>query len=197
MRSALQIDSGKGASLAEQENHLQAGLAAGDQSSYQAAYDLYGAALYRTAARMLGSAADAEDAVQEVFASIVRSRQRIAGVANLEAYLFVSLRRAAGRIRRRERFGPTADLDESWMAVRAGEGKGPDESENLRRAVERLPVEQRETLALKIDGQLTFARIGEVLGISPNTAASRYRYALEKLRQVLEKDDDTRNRNAP
>jgi RNA polymerase sigma-70 factor (ECF subfamily) len=146
---------------------------------------------------MLGSAADAEDAVQEVFASVVRSRQRIAGVANLEAYLFVALRRAAGRIRRRERFRPTGDLDESWMTVRAGEGKGPDESEDLRRAVQRLPVEQRETLALKMDGELTFAQIGEVLGISPNTAASRYRYALEKLRQVLEKDDDTRNRNAP
>ena len=40
---------------------------------------------------------------------------------------------------------------------------------------------------MKIDGQLTFAEIGRVLGVSPNTAASRYRYALEKLRAMLQK----------
>jgi DNA-directed RNA polymerase specialized sigma24 family protein len=46
-------------------------------------------------------------------------------------------------------------------------------------------LKQREIIALKIDGELTFAQIGEVLGISPNTAASRYRLALEKLRTAL------------
>ncbi len=41
-------------------------------------------------------------------------------------------------------------------------------------------------ISLKIDGQLTFAQIAQVLGISVNTAASRYRYALEKLRGMLQ-----------
>ena len=49
-----------------------------------------------------------------------------------------------------------------------------------------LPDAQREVLALKIDGGLTFAEIGEALDVSANTVASRYRYALDKLRQVLE-----------
>ena len=49
-----------------------------------------------------------------------------------------------------------------------------------------LPIEQREVLSLKIDGGLTFAEIAAVLGIRPNTAASRYRYALEKLRTLLD-----------
>ena len=40
-------------------------------------------------------------------------------------------------------------------------------------------------VALKIDGGLTFAEIAAVIGISANTAASRYRYALEKLRAAL------------
>ena len=48
---------------------------------------------------------------------------------------------------------------------------------------------KREVIALKIEGELTFAQIAEALDISINTAASRYRYALEKLRVVLATPD--------
>ena len=46
-------------------------------------------------------------------------------------------------------------------------------------------LDQREVIALKVDGGLTFAEVAACLGVSPNTAASRYRYALEKLRAAL------------
>jgi RNA polymerase sigma-70 factor (ECF subfamily) len=59
-------------------------------------------------------------------------------------------------------------------------------SERLERALLSLPAEQREVISLKIDGELTFAQIAEVIGVRANTAASRYRYALEKLRAALE-----------
>jgi RNA polymerase sigma-70 factor (ECF subfamily) len=48
-----------------------------------------------------------------------------------------------------------------------------------------LPPAQREVLALKIDGGLTFAEIAAVIGTTINTAASRYRYALEKIRTMI------------
>jgi len=48
-----------------------------------------------------------------------------------------------------------------------------------------LPGEQRETLVLKIWSGLTFAQIAAVLNISANTAASRYRYAIARLRESL------------
>ena len=54
-----------------------------------------------------------------------------------------------------------------------------------RRALAALPTEQREVIVMKIWGGLTFKGIGNVLRISPNTAASRYRYALEALRSHL------------
>ena len=47
----------------------------------------------------------------------------------------------------------------------------------------RLPDEQKEVLTLKIWGDQTFDEIAGILGISLNTAASRYRYAMEKLKQ--------------
>ena len=53
-------------------------------------------------------------------------------------------------------------------------------------ALARLPVLQREVLVLKIWQELTFDQIGAALGIPPNTAASRYRYALIALRKQLE-----------
>ena len=52
-------------------------------------------------------------------------------------------------------------------------------------ALRRLPAEQREVLVLKIWGDLTFEQIAGQLTISPNTAASRYRYALATLRKDL------------
>jgi RNA polymerase sigma-70 factor (ECF subfamily) len=64
------------------------------------------------------------------------------------------------------------------VAVREGDP-------SLERALDRLPVEQREVVALKLEGRLTFEEIGAALAISPNTAASRYRYALERLRDAL------------
>ena len=52
-------------------------------------------------------------------------------------------------------------------------------------ALRELPEEQREVLVMKIWGGLTFAQVGEALAISANTAGSRYRYALERLREAL------------
>ncbi|MBM4049994.1 MAG: sigma-70 family RNA polymerase sigma factor, partial [Planctomycetes bacterium] len=52
-----------------------------------------------------------------------------------------------------------------------------------------LPEEQREVVLLKVYGRLTFAEIADVIHASPNTAASRYRYAVEKLRRHLGDED--------
>jgi len=54
----------------------------------------------------------------------------------------------------------------------------------IQEAIEKLPHIYREVIALKVWGGLTFAEIADSLAISPNTAASRYRYALEELRKL-------------
>jgi RNA polymerase sigma-70 factor (ECF subfamily) len=53
-----------------------------------------------------------------------------------------------------------------------------------------LPEEQRTVVAMKIKGELTFEEIAAALEVSANTAASRYRYALEKLRASMGATDD-------
>jgi len=159
-------------------------LAAGDERAFALLYDRFAGRMYRAALRILGRREDAEDAVQEVFMAVVRSRVRMGDVRDLNAYLFAALRRAAGRCALRRARGPQTSLAAMDAAVAPVEPASPD-CTLLHRAIQLLPAEQREVIALKIDGELTFAQIAQVLGIGLNTAASRYRYALSKLRTML------------
>ncbi len=167
---------------------LQLALAAGDPHAFEVLYDRFGVRLYRAALGMLGRAEDAEDAVQDVFTAVVRSRASLAGVEDLTPYLYVALRRAVGRVARRQRRQPASSTEAAASAVDPSENRGTAgcRDERLDRALGALPVKQREVVVMKIDGELTFAQIGQVLNVSPNTAASRYRYALGKLKTLLQ-----------
>jgi RNA polymerase sigma-70 factor (ECF subfamily) len=172
---------------ARSDDRLLAGLIAGREEAFAALYDHYARSLYRVAWTLLRSGPDAEDAVQEVFLGIVRVRSALANVENLRAYLFSALRHAAARLAARAR-------PAEWPAAEAAardrpDGPDPDLAYRLERALAALPLEQRTVLSLKIDGGLTFAETAAVLGIRPNTAASRYRYALEKLRALLDTEN--------
>jgi RNA polymerase sigma-70 factor, ECF subfamily len=164
-------------------NRLIEDLAEGRGDAFAALYDRFGGALFRVALAMLGSRQDAEDAVQDVFVSLVRARRRLADVDNLRAYLFASLRHAALKLSTARKRDCT-DLN-SIPAPESGSVE-IDRSVRLEQALQRLPAEQRELVALKVDRGLTFLEIASLLGISTNTAAGRYRYALEKLRAALE-----------
>lgn len=167
---------------------LLGNLAAGRPEAFSALYDRFGQRLYQAAWGMLGRREDAEDAVQEVFTALVKSRNRLQDVEDMTAYLFTALRRAAARLANRRAKEPVV-LDEAVReasARRTGEELSGLHNERLERALGVLPREQREVIAMKIDGELTFAEIARVTGVSINTVASRYRYALEKLRASLE-----------
>lgn len=162
------------------------GIAEGRADAFAALYDRYAPTLFRVAWTLLRSRADAEDAVQEVFLGLVRSRALLGRVDDLRAYLFAALRHAAGRLAARRRAGSLLPLHE--LPAPAGGAVDPDLSGRLEEALAALPPKQREVLTLKIDGGLTFAQVAAVLGIRPNTAASRYRYALEKMRALLNEE---------
>jgi RNA polymerase sigma-70 factor (ECF subfamily) len=161
-------------------------LAAGDPAAYAALYARLARPLLRVAAAMLADAGEAEDAVHDVFVALARGRERLRYVEDLDAYAFASLRHAiAARIDRRRIERRHWERLASIPVPARASPESADEGE-LSAALAALPPEQREIVAMKIDSGLTFAQIAQVLGISPNTAASRYRYALEKLRKFLE-----------
>ena len=70
-----------------------------------------------------------------------------------------------------------------WFGTAKLEEK--EKSTALQKAIGQLPDNFRDVLVLKIWGELTFAQVADTLGIPANTAASRYRYALEALRKIV------------
>jgi RNA polymerase sigma-70 factor, ECF subfamily len=164
-------------------------LAEGREEAFDRLYDRFGQRMFRTAFAMLASRADAEDVVQEVFLSLYKARRGLVGVENLAGYVFTALRHAVGRRARLLHRWQRADSAVSPAPRRrAHDGVDAERLTDLTQALRSLPLAQREVIALKIDAGLTFAEIGAALEISPNTAASRYRYALEKLRTALREE---------
>jgi RNA polymerase sigma-70 factor, ECF subfamily len=130
------------------------------------------------------SEADAQDLVQE---ALLECWQRNTGVTPPMPLLFATIRRRAIDLARREDRRVTreravaVDETEPWFDATAEQREW---SRLIQGALAELPPEQREVVVLKLWGGMTFAQIGEVLAISPNTAASRYRYALAELRAL-------------
>lgn len=138
---------------------------------------------------LLKEAGDAEDVVQETFAKYAVLRRKPDNVAG---YLFRMARNEAWSLLRRRRlwFLGRRRLAEQTPLLRAtADGRPPEEREVLETALLRLPAKQREVVILKHFEDMTFHQIAHVVGCPANTAASRYRYAIDKLRSILNTED--------
>jgi len=156
--------------------------------SWKTWFELYGPKLLLCARQWTRSAADAEDAVQEGFVRYWRHQRGLGGEPL--PLLITSVRRAALDLARRDARRTAreqrAEADADGVApVFATPLAGDERREAIESALRRLPPEQRDVLVLKIWAELTFEQIAAQLGLSPNTAASRYRYALAALRQEM------------
>jgi RNA polymerase sigma-70 factor, ECF subfamily len=141
--------------------------------------------------RALGlSHAEAEDVLQETFVALM---QLPGQPEKLEHYCVRSFRNRVLNYRRSLWRRMTREL-ESWRWFERSSDETPAEREAMQRLAE-LPLEQREVIVLKIWHRRTFEEIGDLLEISPNTAAGRYRYGLQKLKVRLEGDVYERERD--
>ena len=127
--------------------------------------------------------AEAEDVLQETFVALLKlgHEPRQPEFYVLRAYRNKALswkRTVMRRFRREEKAEAWFEKDE--IPDGAGEALA-------KRELEKLPPAQREAIILKIWQGCTFEEIGRLLSISPNTAAARYRYGLQKLKKRMEK----------
>ncbi len=152
-------------------------------------YDQCGSKVYGYVLALVSDPSDAEEIVQDVFARM-HSSKRVP--RDPQAYLFRAARNEAYSRLRRRRLGLRVrkTLEEQpALLVQATDSRPHGEREAIEAALRTLPAKQREIVVLKVYEDMTFQEIAEILEISPNTAASRYRYALEKLRVKLKKED--------
>src|SRR5437868_622443 len=158
-------------------------LSAGDERALEEIYDAYAGAIYRQALSILSSASDAEDVVQDVFLKLVRRRG--GPILDLKAYLLTAARhQACSSLRRSAPIDLVGD-PETVVPITHAHIVCRLERQDVREALEALPADQREVVVLKVYEQLTFEEISRRVRASANTVASRYRYALKKLRRSL------------
>ncbi|HUS80070.1 MAG TPA: sigma-70 family RNA polymerase sigma factor [Armatimonadota bacterium] len=166
---------------AADDRALLRALARGEMSALGDLYDAHAQTIFHLLLAWGLGREQAEDLLGEVFLALADRGARAAEIRDVRAYLAGVARHRMARLRRRQsREGdpPPGLVDEAHA---------PDGAEAVavRDALGRLPVQQREVVVLKVWHGLTFDEIGRALGISPNTAASRYRYAIQKLRREL------------
>jgi RNA polymerase sigma factor (sigma-70 family) len=139
---------------------------------------------------LLGDVATAEDVVHDVFVGFAQRVGKLKLRSSLKSYLVVSIRNEVyDRLRRNRREKGLGDIDETM----ASNDEGPDEAADRREAqgmlevaMLMLPEEQREAIVLHHKGGLKFREIGDIQGVSLNTAQGRYRQGIARLRSILD-----------
>lgn len=167
-----------------------------DSAAWKQWFAKHGPRLLLFARQQTRTEADAEDVLQDAAlrlwkSGIVQKNDEGEDEPSLAA-AFTQIRRAAidqarKNIRQANREQRAVDLGEDQTGIVWFESSLEDDerAKAIEDAMKKLPDYYREVLTLKIWGELTFEQIAETLDIPMNTAASRYRYALQQLRRIL------------
>jgi len=143
-------------------------------------YERHGSALVAYACSCGVDFASAEDVVQQIFLKMLRSWQSKPQVPL--AYLYRATRNACLNLRRDRMRETNLPEEETWFLHGGG---GQEQVLTLQQALRDLPEEQREAVFLRLWSGMTLLEIADATETPLNTVASRYRYALEKLREWL------------
>ncbi|MBK7063306.1 MAG: sigma-70 family RNA polymerase sigma factor [Rubrivivax sp.] len=189
---------------AADDDHLMRAYAQGDARAFDALYQRHHAALYRFVRRVLGRALaqQADEVFQDTWARVIQARQRWAPQgASFRTWLFtLAHHRAVDCLRKSGRElsvddGPPGDDgagDDPWADWPSADANDPAEQafwrkagERLLHCLDRLPVAQRAVFLLHHEDGLTLDELARTLDLGFETAKSRLRYAMSKLRDCM------------
>ncbi len=160
--------------LSVEEARLGRAAAAGDGGAFAVLYERYAQRAFNLAYRVAGSEADAADAVQEAFLSVMRGMPRLVDREPVFGfYLFTATHNACHDLMGRRKRGR---LSETMLE---------SHQEEIREASMQLPERQREALALRELEELSYDEIGAIMEVSPNTVAQLISRARINLRDEL------------
>ena len=162
----------------------------GNRDALQRIYEKYKNDLLKLAVALANDVNTADDVVQDVFVSFIKSAERLRLTQSLKGYLVACVaNNARSRNKARQRH-KSFGLDETEPIV--SESQRPDFSAifgeqvgQLAGALAQLPYQQREAVLLHVYGGMKFKAIAKLCGESVNTIKGRYRYGLDKLRSLL------------
>ncbi|MCL1825295.1 MAG: RNA polymerase sigma factor [Betaproteobacteria bacterium] len=181
------------------DEDLMLRYAAGEAAAFDQLYARHRGGLFRFIQRQCKERAQAEEIFQEVWMNLIKSRERYTATARFRTYLYtLAHNRMIDHFRRQSgeplRSGgnaeegpdviaslPASRVDEPYVRVLSRQ-----QGEYLLRLLEDLPAVQREAFLLAEEGELSLGEIAEATGVNPETAKSRLRYAVAKLRAGLQ-----------
>jgi RNA polymerase sigma factor (sigma-70 family) len=165
----------------------------GDRGVLHRIYDKYKNDLVALAVALLMDVSSAEDVVHDVFISFLSSAGRFRLTGSLKGYLATCVANRARNVNKAAWRRHGAVLDS--VPEMACDAPPPEqvaifgeELGRLSEALRQLPYEQREVLLLRSRSGMRFAAIAEAQGVSINTVQGRYRYAVNKLRSILDSE---------
>ena len=161
----------------------------GSKDALRRIYEKYKDDLLGLALTMLRDRSAAEDVVHDVFVAFAGTVGSFRLSGTLKGYLSTCVANGA-RDRNRLKSGQNVGLDGIQGADSDSDGPvdhaiGQEQSGRMEDLLARLPYEQQEGIVLHLHHGMRFREIAGALGISINTAQSRYRYGLEKLRSIM------------
>lgn len=171
----------------------------GNTQAFDVLYSRYRLPMFRYLQHQCGNAAVAEELFQDIWLNLVRSRERYEVSARFKTYIYHMAHNRLIDHYRKQKHGIPISYDEhedllnlpntanSISAERRVDGQ--QQVECLQNAIAALPEAQREAFLLKENTGLSVEQIADITGVNTETAKSRVRYAMNKLRQSIEPND--------
>lgn len=172
----------------------------GDEKAFERLFEIIGVRLFAFIMRYIGNFSQAEDVYQNVCIKVAMKAGTYSRKASAMAWIFQIARNTCIDVIRTKGRTPKVSIDgsasrqEDAAVIELEDKKTADPSDGpvrlelakaIAAAVEKLPDEQREVFLLKEEGELSFEEISKIVGCGKETAKSRMRYALERLRNSL------------
>lgn len=171
----------------QSDEDLMRAFAGGSIEAFEELYSRHRTALYRYVLRKAGDTSTANDLYQGAWEKVIRGRNKYRRSFPFRAWLYRVTYNHVMDYYRRARPAAESHPDELESEI-----PGPDKQTEidirtlrLKRAIRRLPPEQKDVLLLKLESGLSLDEIAAVSGMKRETVKSRLRYAVDKLKKSL------------
>jgi RNA polymerase sigma-70 factor (ECF subfamily) len=174
------------------DEELMLTYGSGDAAAFEVLYSRHRGPLFRFMLRQVRDHGTAEELYQDIWQRVITARQRYRPEAKFSTWLYQIAHNRLTDHWRAQSHRPAAPEDAMERAEREPDPQTPErqlsafeERRRLQLALEELPADQRETVLLRLEQELTLEEIGRITGVGRETVKSRLRYAMDKLRQRL------------
>ena len=174
------------------DEELMLAYGTGDASAFEVLYLRHKGPLFRFMLHQVREHGTAEELYQDIWQRVITARERYRPEAKFSTWLFQIAHNRLTDHWRAKSHRPAAPEDAMERAEREPDPQTPErqlsafeERRRLQLALEELPADQRETVLLRLEQELTLEEIGRITGVGRETVKSRLRYAMDKLRQRL------------